>query len=120
MKRAAWMDFVLASWLIAFVIFGLGDSTSPTELAGYGVSAILLIIGFEMLETSGSTIGESAVQLVAGVLLTLGPFAFRHSATSLVGFTDFAIGGIAIVMGLAELLAIERRQPEGARGRTVQ
>jgi hypothetical protein len=109
MRRAAWINQVLAAWLIGFVVFGLDDSVSATEVASHGVAALfLLLASWRVLTERVGTTGPSIIQTLSGIWLCLTPFMFQYPTQSFIAMNDFVIGSVIVVDGLIEIWASAR------------
>ncbi len=104
MRRAAWVNQVLAAWLIGFMVFGIGDAASAVEILSHGVAALLLLLAsWRVLTESSDATVPSAIQTVAGVWLGVLPTLFRYPSHSFLALNDLTIGCVAAVDGLIEM-----------------
>ncbi len=105
MRRAAWINQVVAAWLIGFVVFGLPDSTTALEIACHGAIALLLLLAsWRVLVGPVGTMGPGIMQAGAGLALLAMPALWRHPVHSFVALNDLTLGVAALIDGLIELV----------------
>jgi len=115
MKRIASVDLLLSISLVALIVIGLSDATSPIELSAHGCAAIALTLAGEWMVTSGATTGAIMMQMAGGLLLVSAPTYFHREATSLVGMADLAVGTVAMAIGVAGVIEISYEHVIGRR-----
>ncbi len=105
MRRAAWINQVVAAWLIGFVVFGLPDSTTASELACHGAIALLLLLAsWRVLASQVGRTGPSIIQAGAGLALVAMPAVWRHPVHSFVALNDLTLGIAAVIDAVVELM----------------